>query len=134
MRLWVSVVTGTVKSTAIHIFDRANGICPFSICARNTTISITGLNGRCQHIFCALQTVFRHYLLNSASAQPQTIKALCKRCVNLVPTPFIQVARRMVLLQFAVFAGISDGLSIYFGWVLLLLLFQQMSSARSSTH
>ena len=26
----------------------------------------------------------------------------------------------MVLLQFAVFAGISDGLSIYFGWVLLL--------------
>ena len=93
---------------------------------RNTTISITGLNGRCQHIFCAFQTIFRHYLFNSASAQPHTIKALCKRCVNLVPTPFIQVARRMVLLQFAVFAGISDGLSIYFGWVLLLLLFQQV--------
>ena len=32
----------------------------------------------------------------------------------------------MVLLQFAVFAGISDGLSIYFRWVLLLLLFQQV--------
>ena len=32
----------------------------------------------------------------------------------------------MVLLQFAVFAGISDGLSIHFGWVLLLLLFQQV--------
>mgnify|MGYP002094368205 CR=1 FL=1 len=84
------------------------------------------MNGRCQHIFCAFQTIFRHYLFNSASAQPHTIKALCKRCVNLVPTPFIQVARRMVLLQFAVFAGISDGLSIYFGWVLLLLLFQQV--------
>lgn len=35
----------------------------------------------------------------------------------------------MVLLQFAVFAGISDGLSIYFGWVLLLFLFQQVICA-----
>ena len=56
------------------------------------------------HILCA-PAIFRHYLLNSTRAQPHTIKALCKRCVNLVPTPFIQVARRMVLLQFAVFAA-----------------------------
>ena len=35
----------------------------------------------------------------------------------------------MVLLQFAVFAGISDRLSIYFGRVLLLFLFQQVICA-----